>query len=307
MKFYIIDAFTEKVFGGNPAGVVIIPTEGDFPSEQLMQKTAAELRYSETAFIKQKAENEFQIRYFTPKAEVELCGHATIASFCALLDAGIVSAGGFYHNDTLAGQLQIRIENNFIMMDMAPPAALNVIDKRSELKEIYKVMGLSDIEKGITLDGEWELYPEIISTGLPDILLPVANRDVLKTIQPDFPALSLLSKKYGVIGVHAFALGEGLVGTNCPANGQVTAYCRNFAPAVGIDEEAATGTSNGALTYYLYKNALIDDGANCIFIQGESMGRPSKIVGRLRVEEEEGIKVQIGGTGAVLARGEILL
>ena len=79
MKFYIVDAFTTEVFVGNPAGVVILPDGADFPSDEVMVKTAAELRYSETAFIKNLGGGEFNIRYFTPAAEVELCGHALSA------------------------------------------------------------------------------------------------------------------------------------------------------------------------------------------------------------------------------------
>ena len=80
MRYFIVDAFTDRPFGGNPAGVVLL--EGDtFPSEEMMRRIAAELRYSETAFIRRHSAQEFTIRYFTPKAEVELCGHATIASF----------------------------------------------------------------------------------------------------------------------------------------------------------------------------------------------------------------------------------
>ncbi len=82
--FLIVDAFTETAFGGNPAGVVILPENADFSSDETMVKTAAELRYSETAFIKKLADNEFKIRYFTPAAEVDLCGHATIGSFFVL-------------------------------------------------------------------------------------------------------------------------------------------------------------------------------------------------------------------------------
>ena len=90
MKFYIVDAFTEKIFGGNPAGVVILPEGADFPSDLLMIETAAELRYSETAFIKKLSKKEFQLRFFTPAAEVDLCGHATIGSFKALLYGGYI-------------------------------------------------------------------------------------------------------------------------------------------------------------------------------------------------------------------------
>lgn len=306
MKLYIIDAFTDQIFGGNPAGVVILSDGMGFPDEELMQKTAAELRYSETAFILKKSDDVFQIRYFTPAAEVDLCGHATIASFCALRDADLVSDTGQYCIETLAGQLNVEIENGFIMMDMASPEAMGVIDEKDALRELYGAMGLSSNQGAVALDGEWTLYPEMISTGLPDILLPVLDMATLAAIMPDFPLLMKLSEKYGVVGVHAFALGEGLISGSCLGEGQITAYCRNFAPIVGINEEAATGTSNGALTYYLYKNALIDEGSNCTFSQGESMGRPSKITGRVSIEND-GVKVQIGGTGAIVAKGEISL
>lgn len=304
MKFYIIDAFTDKIFGGNPAGVVILHPNAEFPQDEIMLKTAAELRYSETAFIKQKSGSEFQIRYFTPTEEVDLCGHATIASFCALLDAGLISDNGTYRNETLAGILNIKAEKGFILMDMAAPEALGAIEEKDALKELYVVLGLDPEQSLIALDDEWRLFPEKISTGLPDIMLPVADRNALMQIDPDFPALSRLSEKHGVVGVHAFTLGEGLTSDKCHEEGQITAYCRNFAPLVGIDEEAATGTSNGALTYYLYKNNLIDEGADCIFLQGEAMGRPSKIMSKVTMENGN-VKIQIGGIGAILAKGEI--
>lgn len=328
MRFYIIDAFTEKVFGGNPAGVVILPEGSDFPPEEVMRKTAAELRYSETAFIRKKPEGGFRFRYFTPTEEVDLCGHATIASYFALLEEGLVEEGLSYQTVTLAGDIRVSVEKGFVLMDMAPPRALGVIRGKEAISELYGVMGLPGTIRG-------SLYPEIISTGLPDILLPVADRDALYSMQPDFKALAALSERYGVVGVHAFSLGEGMAGrkdvrktdsaglkaaeaasdaaaaaapffsggeTPAPCGEPVTAYCRNFAPAVGIDEEAATGTSNGALTYYLYKNALIEGGMDCVYLQGEAMNRPSRILGRL---SSAGDQVRIGGSAAILARGEI--
>jgi len=83
MKYFVVDAFTDQLFGGNPAGVVLLESD-TFPKKELMLKVAAELRYTETAFIRRHSAQEFTIRYFTPKAEVDLCGHATIASFFML-------------------------------------------------------------------------------------------------------------------------------------------------------------------------------------------------------------------------------
>ncbi len=229
MKFYIVDAFTETTFGGNPAGVVILPEGSDFPSDETMVKTAAELRYSETAFIRRLNQKEFQIRYFTPAAEVELCGHATIGSFCALLYGGYIEDNCTYMNHTLSGDLNIAVNDGFVLMDMAEPVKINEISDPAALEELYRIMGLSYEEqksRGVNL------LPQMISTGLPDIMMPVATQADLAAIAPDFPALSALSERYEVVGVHAFTLdGEGdAVKTTC--------HVRNFAPLYDIDEEA---------------------------------------------------------------------
>ena len=295
MKFYIVDAFTETLFGGNPAGVVIL--DGDFPEEEVMQKTAAELRYSETAFIKRSGEKEFNIRYFTPAAEVELCGHATIGAFYALADAGLADFQSSYINHTLAGSLKIDMSSGSVMMDMAVPQAMGIIQDKSKIEELYRVMGISEENQGAVRKGEKSgtvLMPELISTGLPDILLPVRDEEQLAAIAPDFPALTELSRQYHVVGLHAFT----------PNAEDGAFHCRNFAPLYDIKEEAATGTSNGALTYYLYKNGLLKANSECLFIQGEAMNRPSKIKGRL--DDKGGkITVQVGGTAVILAKGEI--
>lgn len=295
MKFYIVDAFTETLFGGNPAGVVILPDGADFPADDIMVKAAAELRYSETAFIKRLNDKEFNIRYFTPAAEVDLCGHATIGSFKALLYGGYIHDNNSYINHTLAGDLNIDIKDGFVLMDMALPVKINEIQDKPALTELYKIMGLDydeQVEKGVTL------IPQMISTGLPDIMMPVADRSSLSAISPDFPALSKLSEKYEVVGVHAF--------TTDSAEG-VTCHVRNFAPLYDIDEEAATGTSNGALTYYGYLNGFIKSGDDCKFVQGEKMERPSVILSHIEAASTEECSVKVGGSGVILAEGDIKL
>lgn len=299
MKFYIVDAFTETLFGGNPAGVVILEKGADFPDDELMRKTATELRYSETAFIRQLEKNAFQIRYFTPAAEVDLCGHATIGSFYALADAGLVVFESRCICDTHAGRLNIILSEEAVFMDMSTPKAIGKITEEASLRELYNIMGTTEVHQVEISSGEHAgrlLYPELISTGLPDILMPVSSIEALHALAPDFAGLSLLSEKYQVVGVHAFTINA--------QDGAV--HCRNFAPLYDIDEEAATGTSNGALTYYLYKNGLLPHGNQVRFIQGEAMNRPSVITGILNVENGEA-KIQIGGSAVILASGEINL
>ena len=292
MKFNIIDAFTNQVFGGNPAGVVMLPQGTDFPSDEVMVKTAAELRYSETAFIKNLGNGRFNVRYFTPAAEVDLCGHATIASFYNLLKDGVIEAGKTYINETLAGTLEIVINEDSILMDMGDPVIYDTIE---DLDELYKVMGIDYKEQGVyDADKSITLLPKKVSTGLIDIMMPVRNEAELEKIDPDMKALTELSKKYEVVGVHAFTVNtkDGCI------------HARNFAPLYDIDEEAATGTSNGALTYYLYNYGILKlDTVNTV-IQGEKMLRPSEIKTQITMQGGKE-KVKVGGMAVSLAEGEI--
>jgi PhzF family phenazine biosynthesis protein len=296
MKFYIVDAFTDTLFGGNPAGVVLLDQNAAFPNEKQMKLTAAELRYSETAFVKPLPEGGYHTRYFTPTDEVDLCGHATIGSFFVLKSEGLINPGDTLINRTLAGDLMIHVEQDKIMMDMAAPRHLGDIQTPEALDELYGVMGLpaSPVTAKDAGDQELSLLPAMISTGLPDIILPVPPTS-LSAIKPDHEALAALSKKYDVVGVHAFALAD-----------EVTAFCRNFAPLYGIPEEAATGTSNGALSYYLYRYGLLKPGSRARFVQGREMNRPSIIESFLEIKDAA-LSIQVGGTGVILAKGDIFI
>lgn len=297
MKLYIIDAFTEKVFGGNPAGVVIFEKDESFLPDSVMLKTAEELRYSETAFVKCMGDKSFHIRYFTPVTEVELCGHATIASFHALMHEGLVQVGESCKVKTLAGTITVLAEKNGILMDMATPKNLGLINEEHKLNELYNIMGIKFNLAQIKLKNSQHLmYPAIVSTGIPDIMMPVENERILNLIVPDFDALKKLSEQYSVIGVHAFTVNTD--------DGEI--HCRNFAPLYNINEEAATGTSNGALTYYLYEHGYVKLGGINNIIQGEKMNRPSKIISKL-METNKGTMVKIGGNAAILAVGKLII
>ena len=290
MKIYVVDAFTDVIFGGNPAGVVILPEGTDFPDDETCIKTAAEMRYSETAFIKRLGEKEFNIRYFTPAAEVELCGHATIGSFAALRYGGYIG-DGTYLNHTISGDIYVDVDGDRILMDMAKPVKIGEITEEEKLNELYSIMGLDyAAQKASGL----ELMPQMISTGLPDIMMPVKTLKDLEDIAPDFPDLSKLSERYEVVGVHAFTLDGD----------DATAHARNFAPLYDIDEEAATGTSNGALTYYGYLNGFVRSGDDVKIIQGEKMGRPSAILTHIEAKGDNCL-IRVGGRGIMVLEGEI--
>jgi len=283
MKYFIVDAFTSEAFGGNPAGVVLLGQGGAFPADRLMQQVAAELRYSETAFVRQDGPEEFTVRYFTPAAEVDLCGHATIATFGVLRQRGIICDDAVCTNHTLAGDLRVIIGRQ-VMMQMAKPQLIN---KPLDACRLHEVMaGVSETR--------WpELPIEIISTGLPDIIMPVGSVEALNGMLPDMDALTELSRELDVTGVHAFAI----------ADDGYTAHVRNFGPLYGVPEESATGTANAALTHYLHRRGIIGCPAQCRFLQGEAMNRPSIVTTRLADDGD----IWVGGQCCIVAEGDLMV
>lgn len=275
MTPFILDAFTQIPFGGNAAGVVLLDAE--YPPESEMKALAARLGFSETAFVRPLPDGSVQLRYFTPTDEVELCGHATVASFHLLTLRGITQAGQSVLAHTKAADINVDIrEDSSVWLDMAPPQELGELTDE-DCAALYAMYGLTEADAGA-------LRPAMVSSGLPDIMMPVKNRDTLAALKPDMAAIAALSKKLDVTGVHVFTLGgDG-----------VTAYVRNFAPLYGIDEEAATGTSNGALSFYLYRRSLLRPDRVNRFIQGEAMGRPSEIQSILYDRGGE-VTVRVGG------------
>ncbi|MBQ9555844.1 MAG: PhzF family phenazine biosynthesis protein [Muribaculaceae bacterium] len=283
MKYFVIDAFTDKPFGGNPAGVVLLGQGTQFPEDKLMQQIAAELRYSETAFVQQNGEAEFTVRYFTPLSEVDLCGHATIATFGLLRREGIITEGTMCLNHTRAGDLQVKVTDH-VMMQMAEP---QVIVPLLDVEYLHEIMAGRQAM-------EWTDMPiEVISTGLPDIIMPVGSVESLNALKPNMDALTELSRELNVVGVHAFAISDD----------GYTAHVRDFAPLYGVPEESATGTANAALTYYLYRRNIVKHDEECQFMQGEAMERPSVVATILGTD---GIS-WVGGQCAVVASGELLV
>ena len=287
MKLFIVDAFTEVPFGGNTAGVVLLEPGAGFPDEEWMRLLAAELRYSETAFVRRDGAAEFTVRYFTPAGEIDLCGHATIASFGVLFREGFVPAGTRCLNHTRAGDLEV-VASEQVMMQMASPQRVGGFEDPVLLGDLLTAMGGLQPEQL----GPWPA--ETFSTGLPDIILPLLDVATLQALQPDMPLLDALSDRLDVVGVHAFAIGP---------DDAYTAHVRNFAPRYGIPEESATGTANAALTGYLYHHRVIGDGARCFFLQGEAMGRPSLIQTTLQLKNNIP-DIRVGGPCAIVVKGD---
>ncbi len=286
MELFIVDAFTEQIFEGNQAGVVLLDEGESFPNATIMQKIAAELKHSETAFVKATGQNIFIIKYYTPNGEVPLCGHATISAFAVLRNEKNLDTGD-YTARTLAGNLKVTVEPDFIWLEMAQGCVLSQLTF-DESTEVYQAYGLQ------AKDRPGSMYPCIVNTGLSDILLPVKSKEKLDDAVQNRSEVISLSKRHEVVGVHMFFYAS---------SPQATAYCRNFAPLYGIDEEIATGTSNGALTYYLYSLGLIEESQENIFIQGPDTKTPSVIKSKM----DDNKTIYVGGNAVVSVKGCIKL
>lgn len=270
---YRVTAFSDDINGGNPAGVVL---DADSFTEAQMLKISKEVGYSETAFVMKSTIADFKVRFFTPVDEVDLCGHATVATFNLLRDLGIITIGD-YTQETKAGVLKLQIYDKYIYMEQNSPKYYEVIDKK-EIEGCFE----SQFKDYIS-----DMPIQIVSTGIKDIMLPVKDLEVLLNLHPNSDLIDAISRKYDVVGIHAFCL-DTLHGGE--------AHARNFAPRYGIDEESATGTSNGALACYLMKYLENEFNGNFDIEQGYSMKRPSKIIAKLKFNDDEIVEVYVGGS-----------
>jgi phenazine biosynthesis protein PhzF family len=294
LNIFQIDAFTDKAFGGNPAGVVI--SNNKLP-DRIMQQIAKEMNLSETVFVTEVEKERYQVRYFTPECEVDLCGHATIGGVFLLADEGYIAninkGKKSIHLNTKIGDILVDITyDNFhpisVVMEQKRPESYGVLNDMHKLAKILNIK-----EDDIGIDGEIAM-PEIMSTGLKDIICPIKSKSVLDNMNVDLKKLKDYSLELGVVGLHAFNLDD---------KDSSKAYARNFGPAVGIDEEAATGTSNGALIYYLKKNGFLK-GDTLKVSQGYILDRPSTIECFIE-ESKDGFRVKVGGSAVKVIEGII--
>ncbi|MEI2281071.1 PhzF family phenazine biosynthesis protein [Paenibacillus polysaccharolyticus] len=273
-----LHAFSDKALGGNPAGVVL---QAAHLSESQMQEVGRQVGFSETAFVMPSDQADFKVRFFTPSDEVDLCGHATIALFYLMKTQHLVDVGT-YTLETLAGILKVVIEvNGEVYLSQTLPEFGEIVDRQQ----------IADSLRISTEELHSELPVQIVSTGLPDIMIAVKDIDVLTKIDPDFQRITEISRAHHAIGYHVFTLESNVM--------DVLTVCRNFAPLYDIPEESATGTSNGAMLCYLYLyNQLTAPLHHTYTIrQGYTMNCPSEIRARLTLDSFNKItQIQVGGS-----------
>ena len=202
-----IDAFTDRPFGGNPAAVALL----DRPADRgWMQSVAAEMNLSETAFVVPGAVGRFGLRWFTPTVEVDLCGHATLATAHALLQEGRVPAGTTLRFDTRSGELRATTDGDRIALDL--PANRPV--EADVPAEVLTALGVRPTRTARA--GDW-------------LLVEVATETEVRELTPDFPSL---------------ARHESCIVTAPASTAPYDIASRVFAPGIGIDEDPVTGAAH---------------------------------------------------------------
>lgn len=287
MKVKKVNAFTELINGGNPAGVVLNP--GQLTEEQMKYITKT-LAVSETAFIFPSRIADYKVRFFSPEVEVDLCGHATIATFYTMGAEGIfgyVKEKITLDQETKAGILPVDIyfkddACEKVMMTQGRPVLKGIHLDRWKLANALNVKE-SEIDN--------TLPEQIVSTGLFTLPICVKSLDTLKTMKPNFDQIKKICIDLDVGSFHVFTF-ETIEETS-------TYHARCFAPLYGINEDPVTGTANGAVSIYLLKNKIIKE-KQLICEQGDIIGRS----GRVFVEIDNNI-VKVGGKATIVEEKEM--
>jgi len=245
-----------------------------------MQVIAAELKCSETAFVMQSDRADFKVRFFSPLREVDLCGHATIATFYTMAELGIVRKS-IITMETKAGILDIALRGGRIFMGQAKSVFRKVEIRVEEIADALGIMA-GEID---------DLSFEAVSTGLFSLNIPIKHLETMREMKPDFEKVKEVCGKVDVGALFAFTF-ETL-------NKDCLVHARCFAPLYGINEDPVTGTANGALGAYLKKHDLLKDSIYKAE-QGYEMGRG----GTVNVDVSEDM-VKIGGEAYIAMQGKL--
>jgi trans-2,3-dihydro-3-hydroxyanthranilate isomerase len=288
-RLYTLDVFTTKPYAGNPLAVV---TDGDGLTTKKMQAIAREMNLSETVFIQRPTNNRAlaRLRIFTTTQELPLAGHPVIGTWFLLAELGVVPASeGSVHILQQTGAGILPVEFTFhngrpvrVTMTQKPARFSRAPFSRAALAA---TLGLkpSDLVPSLPI--------EFVSTGIPNLMVPVTRRAVLAKIQMNMRALAQLIAPHGTMA-YCFAI-----------EGRARVRSRGMLPW-GIMEDPATGSAAGSLGAYLVHHHLLKSGEHLLVNQGVEMGRPSEIHVEVAADRDK-LTPKVSGSAVRIFEGEI--
>jgi len=265
MKIYQVDAFTDQAFKGNPACVCILD---EAKSDSWMQSFSAEMNLSETAYLLKQAD-DYQLRWFTPKKEVNLCGHATLATAHILWSENILRSDEEVHFNTKSGLLTARLSGSWIELDF-PARFIEPVEPNPVLNQALGLTPLRTSKKDVSQGSYY--------------LLEAESEDVIRKLSPDFVALSQLGIRAALVTSRAQA----------PEYDFVSRY---FAPGIGVNEDPVTGSAHCYLAPYWGKKL------NKISLVGLQVSARTGIVGCEWQDE----RVILKGRAITIFKGDLLI
>jgi len=283
VKVFHYDAFSLTPNKGNPAGVVL---EGDRLTEEEMQNIAFQVGFNETAFPVHSEIADVRIRFFTPGHEVNLCGHATMATVFALLSHGLIEAKEEITIETKAGVLPVRIQtkpDEEVSITMRQ-AATQFTAFEGSVEELAAVLGLGAED----IRADWPI--QYGSTGLWTLIVPLASLDACKRMSPDNSRFPEVLTQMPRASIHPFCEETIDAGSDM--------HARHFSsPFSGTVEDPVTGTASGVMGAYYVTFIDQDQTGQRTFIieQGQEIGRDGRV--QVTVTPEQGGELAVEITG----------
>jgi trans-2,3-dihydro-3-hydroxyanthranilate isomerase len=299
--FIIVDVFTEKQFGGNQLAVF---TDGSELDSDTMQNIAREMNYSETTFLlPPERGGDFRVRIFTPGQELPFAGHPLVGSAFVIVAEKLKAPDSPLTMLTLeTGVGPIEVE---VAVENGRPGRTTMTQPLPTVRGEYS--DISALARALRLDAahikNTGLPVETIFNGIAVMIVPVDSVAAIEGIRVDSDALEQISREVGA--------STDLVFTRHTVSAAGTVHCRVFAPAAGVTEDAATGSANGPLGFYLVRHKLVevDSTTRIVSEQGYEMKRPSLLYIDVSVDAitSEVTGVRVGGDVVISGQGEILL
>jgi PhzF family phenazine biosynthesis protein len=291
-----LDAFTEQLFAGNPAGVVL---GAEALSESEMQALARELNNSDSAFVlpSDDKDHDLRIRFFTPSREVAFVGHASVAAHVARLAAGLGGPGRL-RQKSRSGTFDVEITPTAgsprITIGYPAPQFNPPIDADTRRK-LLDILGIDTS----ALDSKCPLV--VTKRSSTRLMIGLRSQEQLAALQPDFDELQRLTPHVGADAFFVFVR---------DARGPGTVEARLFSPVLGIPEDPVSGNAHGMLGAYLVENGMlpVDNGrAHMHGFQGAAMNRPGEVSVSIEVTDGRPTRVYMSGTARIVFRTEIVL
>ena len=287
-KLHFVDVFTRERYAGNQLAVV---EDANSLSDDEMQALAAEIGFSETTFVEGKSANKWNVRIFTPNTEIPFAGHPTIGTAYIIREHIASTAPDTVTLELGVGSIPVTVREHdgheTLWMEQQPPE----FGPELSHKALADVLSLDDA----TIDTD--LPVQVVSTGLPTIIVPLHSREALTDIEMNRGAYDAVTGDREAKSILAFC--------QQPRHGENDVAVRVFAPFYDVPEDPATGSSNGCLAAYLAHYEILAASEIDIRIeQGYEIDRPSLLYLQAR-QGEDHIHVEEGGTVVPVAHGNL--